>query len=222
MIFSDRTLEILKNFSDINQSTVFDEGNVLRSISPSKTIFAKAEIQEHIDEEFAIYNMPRFLNTMSLLGKPEIRVKDSNVILLSEGKKVTYAIASRDTIVVPPSKDIEIKEPVVKFSLSQKNLESVMKAKAILSLPEIVFVGEDGKVKVRTTDVGNPTSDFYDVEVGETNADFFISYKGENFKFLPLDYEVEVASSLVTRFTAKDVVYWIAAQSNSVIPGSKV
>ena len=216
MIFSDRTIEILKNFAGINQSAVFDQGNILRTIAPSKTIFAKAEISE-VDADFAIYDLPRFLNTMSLMKQPQISVKDKNILISSEGKKVTYAIASRDTIVVPPNKDIAIVDPVITFSLKEKDLDNVLKAKAVLSLPEIVFVGEGGKIKVRATNTSDPTSDFYDIEVGETPLEFFLIYKSENFRFLSSDYDIKIIKGLVTEFSSKDVTYWIAAQSTSVI-----
>ena len=216
MIFSDRTVEILKNFAGINQSVVFDKGTMLRTIAPSKTIFAKAEVCE-IDADFAIYDLPRFLNIMSLMKQPKVLVKDKNIVISSEGKKVTYAIASRDTIVCPPNKDIVINDPVISFHLNEKDLDSVLKAKAVLSLPEIVFVGEEGKIKVRATNTSDPTSDFYDVEVGETCLDFFVIYKSENFRFISSDYDVKIIKGLVTEFSSKDVTYWIAAQSSSVI-----
>ena len=215
MIFSDRTIEILKNFSEINQSISFDVGNVIRTISPPKTILARAEISEYIDTEFAIFNLPRFLNTMSLMGSPNITISDKSVILVGEGKKVTYGIAPKDNIVTPPANDIVSKDVVLSFKLKQSDLQNVLKAKAILNLPEIAFVGEESKIKMRAFHSSDPTSDVYDVDVGETNFDFFVTYKSENFRFLPNDYDVEVSRAFVTKFTSKDVAYWIAAQSTS-------
>ena len=48
MKLSDKTVNILKNFSSINQSILFKEGNKLRTISVMKNILAEAEIDEDI------------------------------------------------------------------------------------------------------------------------------------------------------------------------------
>ena len=44
MRVSTNTLNVLKNFAKINPSIVIAEGNVLKTISPSKTIMAKATV----------------------------------------------------------------------------------------------------------------------------------------------------------------------------------
>ena len=41
MKLSDDTINVLKNFSGINQSLQFKAGNTLRTISPLKTIFVE-------------------------------------------------------------------------------------------------------------------------------------------------------------------------------------
>ena len=44
MKLSDKTLNLLKNFSNINQSILFKKGNKLRTISVMKNILAEADI----------------------------------------------------------------------------------------------------------------------------------------------------------------------------------
>ena len=44
MKLSDSTVTLLKNFSNINQSLLFKEGNSLRTISVMKNILAEATI----------------------------------------------------------------------------------------------------------------------------------------------------------------------------------
>ena len=61
MKLSDETINILKNFSSINQSLLFKQGNVLKTISGLKTIFAEVTIQENFPKEFAIYDLNKFL-----------------------------------------------------------------------------------------------------------------------------------------------------------------
>ena len=62
MKLSDSTLSLLKNFSNINQSLLFKEGNSLRTISVMKNILAEATITEEIPKDFGIYDLNQFLN----------------------------------------------------------------------------------------------------------------------------------------------------------------
>ena len=57
MELSDRTLNVLKNFANINSNIVFREGNVLKTISVAKNILAKVTLDETIDAEFGIYDL---------------------------------------------------------------------------------------------------------------------------------------------------------------------
>ena len=61
MKLSDKTINLLKNFSDINQSILFKKGNKLRTISVMKNIMAEAEVQEDFPKDFAIYDLTQFL-----------------------------------------------------------------------------------------------------------------------------------------------------------------
>ena len=66
MKLSDETLSLLKNFSSINQSILFKQGNSLRTISVMKNILAEATIKEDIPTDFGIYDLNQFLNALSL------------------------------------------------------------------------------------------------------------------------------------------------------------
>ena len=51
MKLSDKTISVLKNFSSINQSILFKEGNKLRTISVMKNILAEATITEEFAKD---------------------------------------------------------------------------------------------------------------------------------------------------------------------------
>ena len=48
MKLSSNTTNILKNFSQINQSILIKEGNKLKTISVMKNILAEAEVEEEL------------------------------------------------------------------------------------------------------------------------------------------------------------------------------
>ena len=68
MKLSDSTVGFLKNYANINQSLEFREGKVLRTVSPLNTILASVEISEDFPKTFPIYELNRFLGTLSLFN----------------------------------------------------------------------------------------------------------------------------------------------------------
>ena len=57
MKLSKSTLDILKNFKEINQSILFKQGNSLKTISVMKNILAEATIEEELPRDFGIYDL---------------------------------------------------------------------------------------------------------------------------------------------------------------------
>ncbi|MDP7195681.1 MAG: DNA polymerase, partial [SAR202 cluster bacterium] len=66
MKLSKHTLNMLKNFSDINMSIEIKKGNLLRTVSVQKNILAQAELEDEFPKDFAIYELNRFLGAVSL------------------------------------------------------------------------------------------------------------------------------------------------------------
>ena len=74
MKLSDSTINILKNFSSINQSLLFKSGKKLRTISVMKNILAEVEVTEEFPKDFGIYDLNQFLNGLSLHQSPELDI----------------------------------------------------------------------------------------------------------------------------------------------------
>ena len=66
MNLSSETFNVLKNFSNISPSLVVKTGNVLRTISPMKNIYAKYNGGETFERDFALYDLNEFLSGVSL------------------------------------------------------------------------------------------------------------------------------------------------------------
>ena len=76
MKLNTNTLNILKNFSEINTNILIKPGSELSTISTMRNIFAKATITESFESEFAIYDLNEFLSVVSSLNKPELSLED--------------------------------------------------------------------------------------------------------------------------------------------------
>ena len=57
MKISNKTLDVLKNFSEINQSILITQGNKIKTVSALKNILAHAEVEETFPKDFAIYQL---------------------------------------------------------------------------------------------------------------------------------------------------------------------
>ena len=218
MKLSDSTVNLLKNFSNINQSILFKKGNSLRTISVMKNILAEATITEEFPKDFGIYDLNQFLNGMGLHHDPELDFTNDSYVVIKEGKmRSKYFFADANVIITPPEKPITLPSEDVNFELSTDQLDKLLKAAAIYQLPDLSAVGEAGVVNLVVRDKKNETSNVFSITVGETESTFSFNFKVENIKILPGTYEVVVSQKLLSRFTSKnhDLTYYIALEPDS-------
>jgi len=219
MKLSDKTINLLKNFSTINQSILFKQGTKLRTISVMKNILAEATIPEELPKDFGIYDLPQFLNSVVVLyNNPEFDFANENHVVIKEGRmKSKYFFADPSVIVTPPDKRLELPTEDVTFDVSTEQLDKLLKAASLYQLSDLAVVGGDGVVKLLVRDKKNDASNDFSIVVGETNDVFSFNFKVENIKILPGNYEVVVSRNLLSRFTSKnqDLTYYIALEPDS-------
>lgn len=215
MKFSNETLSVLKSFTAINKSILFKPGNVLKTITPEKTLIAIAEIPDELPSEACVYDLSRFLSILSLYNDPDVEFGDKYFII-SEGKRRTkYVYADISMIHTPPEKDINIPSEDVVVNVTESDLSSVLKAAGVLQFTEIAFVGENGKCTLKAIDSANDNTDDFGVEIGETDDEFKVIIKTDNLKLMPMDYEVTICSKGISEFKGDNVTYFVAIDSKS-------
>ena len=218
MKLSDKTLSVLKNFSTINQSILFKQGNKLRTMSVMKNILAEVNIDEELPQDFGIYDLNQFLNGLGLHNNPELDFTNSSYVVIKEGRsRSKYFFADPNVIVTPPEKPITLPSEDASFELSTDQLDKLLKAAAIYQLPDFCVVGDGEKVKLVVRDKKNDTSNSYSIEVGDTYKTFTFNFKVENIKIIPGSYDVVVSQKLLYRLSAKnyDLTYYIALEPDS-------
>lgn len=216
---TERALNVLKNFSAINPSIVLKPGNKIKTISNQKNIMAEATVDMNFDATAAIYDISRFLGTMSLFEKPTLTFNEKTIRIAEGRKQVNYTLAEPTMIMQPPEKEITMPPCEVNVKLTWSNIQELLKAAAILQLPEVSFTGRDGAVILEAMDSKNPTSDRYGVSVGDTSDNFNFYIKAENIKLMPGDYDVSLSSSGLSSFVNENVSYWVAVESKSNFGG---
>ena len=221
MKLNQTTQDILKNFSEINTNILIKPGSELNTISTMKNILAKATINENFDKEFGVYDLNEFLSVVSSLDKPELTLQEKHMTISAEGSrsKVKY-FYSDPSVIVSPTKEVNMPESDVTFTLSESNLVQLRKMAAILSSPDLALVGtKGGDVVLKVCDKKNDTSNKFDIVVGENaTANYTFYFKVENLKMISGDYDVAVSSKSIAHFTNTKlpIQYWIALEPDSV------
>ena len=217
MKLSSNTTNILKNFSQINQSILIKQGNKLKTISVMKNILAEAQIEEEFEKDFAIYDLNQFLSGLSLYDSPDLDFGESYLTIRDGRRRAKYFFADPDVIVSPPEKEISLPTRDVCFTVATQQLDKLLKAAAIYQVPDLSAIGRNGKVELVVRDKKNDTSHEFSEEVGETEDEFNFNFKVENIKIIPGTYDVVISSKLLAEFTNKntDLKYYIALEPDS-------
>lgn len=195
MLLTEKTIDVLSNFNGINKSICISPGNVIRTISYTSTVFANAEVDMEFDKEFCLYDIARFLNVLNMMKTNEIEVDSKHIIIKNDKSKIDYVCASKDLIKTAPERVIKMpKDCICHFELKADDIQQLLQAMAILSLPEIAIVGENGLLEFKGIDSDGKIQDTYSLTIGETENNFKVVIKTGNFtKIMPGDYEVKIA-----------------------------
>ena len=219
MKVSERTINLLKNYANINQSIEFREGNVLKTVSPLNTILASVEVEEVFSKTFPIYELSRFLGTLNLFNNPELDFTDNGVSITDDKHEATYRYCGSSSMFqTPPDKDITFPDAEVNFELSQEQFKKTINAANTLGLPEIVVEGDGSEIRLLVSDTGNVSSDNFSTKVGSTDKTFHMIFKTENFSIIAEGtYNVSLSSKRISHFKREgdSLQYWIALEQNS-------
>lgn len=221
MNISNDTVNILKNFSQINKSIVINPGNELATLAVTKNILATAKVKETFDSKICIYDLPEFISTFTLFKSPEFDFSNQDFMVITDkGTKTStqFFYADPSVITTAPEKKIEIPSVDVEFTISDSDLDTLFKASRIHNVPDLCLVGDGKSMRMVVKDKKNDTSNNFSMEMGETDKVFSFYFKVENMKLLPGNYNVKACKS-VALFTSVngDLEYFIALEPDSTL-----
>ena len=215
MKFSNDTMNILKNFSLINQSILFKPGNQLRTTNGA-AVFAEAEILETIPIKAPIWDLPKLLSVMSIVDSPEIDFFPTYLTITSKNNVIRYAYAAESLIKSPPDKSVVVKDTFAELDLSWESIDKILKAVSILRTDVLTFKSEDSKVLLTTStknSSGNYGSDSFTVSTDvETSNNFKLDFKPDNFKIIADNYKVKIDTRKFINLQSDKVNYFISAE----------
>jgi hypothetical protein len=225
MKLSPETIEILKNFSNINNAIVISPGNTIRTINPERNVFSKAVVEENFPRDIPIYELRQFLNIFTLHKDADVDFSDEHYILVEQGKtrmKFYYAdLYSLLNNIKLPAKDYIIENPILKFNLESSTIERIRKAANMYSLTDLSLMGNGYTVDLVIHNKEDATSRSYNIEIAESEYNFCLNFVEKNIMILPGAYDVEIANlgtnSFVSRFNnqERNLEYIIALEPDS-------
>jgi hypothetical protein len=227
MKISQDTLTVLKNFSTINSNLIVRPGNTLTTISPTKNILGEAKVKEDFPNEFGIWDLGKFLATVSMFKDPSFEFENNRIVIYSEGSraKVRYYYSSLEMLdaqmlsIAKTGKRFSMPASVVDFRLDSKDFTELQKAAAVLGAPDLALRNADGRLTLNVFDRKDLSGHTYSIDVGEYAGDdsFEFLFKTENLRMIPGSYEVSISDKKVSQFQtkSKDLTYWISLEVDS-------
>ena len=226
MIINNETVETLKNFAEINQSLVIETGDVIKTVSEQTNVLAKAKLGQSFPQDFAIYDLNKFLGVLSLFAEPQFDFSEKSIKIQSSvdannfvaGDSVAeYQFANMSLFENEGkilAKDINLPSEDAVFRLEEKYFISIMRAAAVMSLPEIAVVANEGKLKIQAIDA-KTSVDSYAVELGVSTSNFKMIFKIENLKLMRGSYDVKISNKGLGYFknTDRELENWIATET---------
>tara|TARA_B100000242_G_C42876960_1_gene406888 strand:- start:71 stop:748 length:678 start_codon:yes stop_codon:yes gene_type:complete len=221
MELCENTLDVLRNFSSINQNIMIRSGNNIKTMSATRNMIATADVSEQFTKDFGIYDLNEFIGVLGLVDTPNLTFEDDFVIVQdSTGRsKIKYFYSAEETLTTA-TKDVKMPEADCKFTLDNSTLNKLKKAAATLGHKEVSIQAKDGVLSLSIVEKQNATSNAFSIDIdGEFKQDAVFNFIIDiaNLKILPGDYDVEISSKLITQFKNKELplTYWIALEKSS-------
>lgn len=213
MRLTKETFSLLKNFAEINSNILIKPGNVIRTMSAGRNIYAEAKVQEEFDTEIGIWDLNKFLGVISMFSNPDLEFNEQYVDISNGRSSVRYYYSEASLLTVP-NREIKTSTPILSFDLDENDLNEILKASRILQVSDVKILGEDGVLKIVVDDAGNTTSNSFEVVINEnySGPDYNGTVNVSEIKFMPGSYTVELTSSIISKFTHKsqNLFYYIA------------
>lgn len=221
MKLTKETLNILKNFSTLNNGIILKKGNMLITKNITNVVYAEAELNQEIDEEICIYDLQSFLGSINLVGDDaDITVGQTtgNIVISSNRITINYP-ASNSAAIISPKGRVNVPAGDVEYNLPADELKQIMKMARQLSVDRLEFMPLNGRLIIRgweEVDKEHPNEQFK-IDMGEYTgtADFHFYIRMDNMKLMDGDYKISFNRKKIAWFETEHVSYMIACDLQS-------
>lgn len=219
MKFTPDTIAVLKNFSTINPMILIEKGSVIATRTVLGSIYAYAEVSEDFKDPMAINDLPQFLNVFTMFKDPTLDLSHGRQAIIRDGRTTVNYTFAEPSLMKPVPKNINLPTPVTEFELSAAQLQQVLRACDVMTLPEVYVKGDGHTLTCGAMDSQTPSANTFNIDIGETKNKFTALIRRENFKHLMRDYRVTITPQF-SKFESTDnasnkVTYYVAFEERS-------
>lgn len=229
-VLTKDTIEILKNFHEINPSLFFEEGNILRTIDFDSTIMSRAEIDIDIPFDFAILDLKAILQVLPHFKEPYIEFQQEGLKIfnndedtpkkkksLSKKDFTSIAFTNSDFVTKLENDRAAMPSVDVQFTLFSEDILRMRKVAHSLKLDTIEILGRKGEIIIKARSSKKGSIHTFERRVGETNSTFQCILLERNLKILPRQYQVDVSFEGLIHFKSDKLEYWTGVEDGSNI-----
>jgi hypothetical protein len=216
MKLSSETLTVLQNFAKLNSGIQFKTGNKIKTISTGKNVLAEATLKDSFPQDFCVYDLNKFLTIHSIGKDTDIDFDDINIIFNFGRNKTKYRKTEKESILIPPDKELTLPSVDITFSLSKEDFDSIMKITNVLQSPNLVVESEGEAINLTSCDVKDSSADTNTIQVADgTGQKFKMVFLTENLRMIPGAYDVQISSKGLSLFKNKnqDIQYYVATEA---------
>lgn len=225
MQISKSTLEVLRNFADINDSILIKPGKRLVSFHNTGTVLANASIEDEFTEKFGIYDLSSFLALTALIENPDVDTSnsDSHVVISGNGSRFKFFVADESLINAIPKDELELPTVDLEFELDEDSLKRVLRAAAVFILDTVSVYSEDGGLYFGVSDPKQKNCDSFSVRISDyTGPELKLFISISKLTLMPGKYKVGISyatGQTMLQFTNldRDVRYWTAPETESYV-----
>jgi hypothetical protein len=203
----------------MNSNILVKPGNVIKTITPSKSGMAEAVIEETFDVEFGIWDLNKFLGLVSLFNNPQFEFGEKSVSITGSNGSVVKYNYSEPRLLTYPQKTVNMPSMSVTTQIPDGLFNELHRISSVLQLPDLSFISNGSNIYAHLSDMKDPTSNSYKVQLeGDSNgAEFSLNFKIENIRLLPGDYEVTFSKNIAGQFENQNINlrYWFAMEPDS-------
>lgn len=222
MKISEDTMNVLKNYANINTSLIIFPGNEIKTVAPGLEILSNAKVSETFTEKVSIFDLPQFLGACSTIKNPDFDFKNDHVVISSGKSRIKYWYASdglMTTLETNLKRSLKNLTFEYTFEITHETIADINKARGALKVGNLSILSQDGRIVLKVHDKDDTSSNVYEIDIGDNTTGHEFSFNFDimnSLKIIPGNYVVEL-NPKVARFTAKDldIVYHISVQNDS-------
>ena len=149
-----------------------------------------------------------------MFDDPNVEFSDK-FVKISQGRNSVKYYGADPSVLTVPTKELKLPPFDVDFKVTADQLAMIRRTAGVLRASDVTIVGSNGILSIVVGDKKNSTGNTYETEVGTTDSNFTAHMKTDNMKFMPNDYDVELSSKKIAKFSTKGVQYVISLEADS-------